>query len=442
MSLDDYIILNPIGSGAYSNVFKVRCKSTNSLFAMKEIKFDRLSAKEKEYAKTEVKILTQIQHPNVIKLEKSFSCRNNFYLIMELASCDLQHKIDDFQVKKQIFPINLIWNYTYQIVSGLQALHEKNILHRDIKASNIFLMESGVVKIGDLNIGKEAIDEIFCTKIGTPVMMSPEMWNGKGYTVKTDIWSLGCLVYQMAALKPPFIAENYAALYLKISRLKYEKILNYPKSFVNFIEKLIKKNPKLRPSCAEILKFEEFKKIRGETNDEENTSQRKKQKRSSLYCKPDNLAKNISKETFSVRRRKHIFSPYRLKQENVIKQGNRVFHSPIICNPREFSPSLSPTPQGSSPYRCVPTKQRLFKDYSMQLLKPLAQKDSSKKPLNLLEITPKSSIKLSRKISNNFDSLSHIVNLSIVSTDANVIKLTKPKIFNPSKKPELIFFSK
>lgn len=265
MSLEDYEIIKQIGTGTYSIVYQVRCRTTSNYYAMKEIKFDRLSPKEKEYTKTEVKILKALDHPNIIKYEKSFKVNNNFCIIMELAQDgDLQKKIQKFEETGQTFSTDTIWKYTFQVISGLSALHSNKILHRDIKASNIFLMENDVVKIGDFNIGKEVSESTMYTKIGTPVMMSPEIWNGEAYNFKTDIWSLGCLVYQMATLKPPFLAESYAALYLKISKCKVPNIPNYPKNLNVFIQKLLKKNPKQRPSCVELLKFEEFKKMGAE----------------------------------------------------------------------------------------------------------------------------------------------------------------------------------
>jgi NIMA (never in mitosis gene a)-related kinase len=262
MSLDDYEIIKQIGSGTYSVVFQVRCKLTGNFFAMKEIKFDRLSSKEKEYTKTEVKILKEIHHPNLIRYEKSFTENQNFYIIMELATDgDLQKKIQFFEESGKVFSTESIFKFTYQIILGLSALHSNKILHRDIKASNILLMQNEVVKIGDFNIGKEIDETTLCTKIGTPVMMSPEIWNGEPYNFKTDIWSLGCLVFQMAALKPPFLADSYAALYLKISKSKVPNLANYPKSLNSLIQKLLKKKPKQRPSCEEILKFEEFRRF-------------------------------------------------------------------------------------------------------------------------------------------------------------------------------------
>ena len=376
MSLEDYEIIEAIGSGTYSTVFKVRCKSSGVLFAMKEIKFERLSAKEKEYAKTEVKILKQINHPNIISFEKSFSSGSNFYIIMELASAgDLQNKITDCSLKNINFPLETIWAYTYQIVLGLQVLHENNILHRDIKASNIFIMESGKVKIGDFNIGKEAIETLLCTKIGTPIMMSPEMWNGQNYTFKADIWSLGCLVYQMAALRPPFFAENYAALYMKISKHKYEKLVNYPKSLSNFIEKLLKKSPKLRPSCGQILQFEEFKRFKADgCEDNQKSSERKTLKKDTAYYKLEPLVSSNSKDIFSLRRRRQNISPtHNLRMQHMTpnKKLSRDLNSPYIYNPREITPNISPNLHLYSPYRNLQDKNQMFKDYSLQFLKPI-----------------------------------------------------------------------
>ncbi|OMJ91152.1 hypothetical protein SteCoe_6319 [Stentor coeruleus] len=311
MSLEDYEILSRLGSGAYSTVHKVRCKLSGSFFAMKEIKFDNLSAKEKDYTRTEVKILKTIQHPNIIRFEKSFSVGSNFYIIMELATCgDLQEKISKYAENQMNFPVDKIWHYTYQIILGLQALHENNILHRDIKASNIFIMDNDILKIGDFNIGKEGVETLKCTKIGTPLMMSPEVWNGEAYNFKTDIWSLGCLVYQMAALRTPFVAENYAALYLKINKMKYPKLSNYPKSLGNFIEKLLKKKPKLRPSCSEMLKMDEFKKFKNDESDEKVVKSNRRESRVKvIHCKPKNLISSLSKDASSVRKSRNELSP-------------------------------------------------------------------------------------------------------------------------------------
>ena len=450
MSLGDYEIIQVIGSGTYSTVFKVRCKSTSILFAMKEIKFERLSAKEKEYAKTEVRILKQINHPNIIRFEKSFSSGSDFYIIMEFASGgDLQNKIVDCSYKNISFPIETIWDYTYQIVLGLQALHESNILHRDIKASNIFIMDSGKLKIGDLNIGKEVIETLICTKIGTPVMMSPEMWNGQNYTFKTDIWSLGCLVYQMAALRPPFFAENYAALYMKISKHKYEKLVNYPKNLSNFIDKLLKKNPKLRPSCTEILKFEEFKRFKTDRCEDNPKSERHIMKKDSIYYRPELLVGCNSKASFSLGRRRNNISPsqnIRIQQLTPNKKLSRDLNSPSIYNARDITPNISPNLHLYSPYRNFQDKSKLFKDYSLQFIKPL---DNSKKlPTKSKACERKPSDYSIKSIKNSINDIKDIFGIySNNLSDKTLVnqqgcKAIKPLNISRLRKPAVIYFSK
>lgn len=91
---------------------------------------------------------------------------------------------------------------------GLKALHDMNILHRDLKCANIFMSNDGTYKLGDLNVSKVSKRGMARTHTGTPYYTSPEVWKDKAYDLKCDIWSLGCVIYEMAALKPPFRASN------------------------------------------------------------------------------------------------------------------------------------------------------------------------------------------------------------------------------------------
>lgn len=103
------------------------------------------------------------------------------------------------------------------MVSGLKALHDKSILHRDLKCANIFLNRDGTVKMGDLNVSKVAkYGGLLFTQTGTPYYASPEVWKDQPYDNKSDIWSLGCLIYEMACLHPPFRANNMDLLYKKV----------------------------------------------------------------------------------------------------------------------------------------------------------------------------------------------------------------------------------
>lgn len=101
-----------------------------------------------------------------------------------------------------------------QTLSGLSILHERNIIHRDMKSANIFIADN-VYKIADLNVSKLMKKDLAYTQTGTPYYASPEVWQDKPYEVKSDIWSfgtdksyLGCIVYELCALKPPFTATS------------------------------------------------------------------------------------------------------------------------------------------------------------------------------------------------------------------------------------------
>ena len=99
----------------------------------------------------------------------------------------------------------LIWKSAFDLLSGLSKLHESNIIHRDIKPANVFY-NNGKAQLGDLNVAKHLKDPFTVTQTGTPYYASPEVWSEEPYNFKSDIWSLGCVLYEMAMLKPPFRA--------------------------------------------------------------------------------------------------------------------------------------------------------------------------------------------------------------------------------------------
>lgn len=110
-----------------------------------------------------------------------------------------------------------------QITRGLKALHELKILHRDLKSANVFMFSNGAVKLGDMNVAK--ITRNMCkTQTGTPYYASPEVWKDLPYDKKSDIWSLGCVIYEAIALKPPFRANDMEGLYKKVTRGFYPRI--------------------------------------------------------------------------------------------------------------------------------------------------------------------------------------------------------------------------
>lgn len=157
--VQDFIILQKIGKGSYSNVFKVRRKSDNTEYALKKVSMGCLKEKEKENALNEVRILASINHPNMIAYKDAFfdEKTNSLCIVMEFANAgDLQKKIDDCIKMKDSIPESEIWKIISCVLRGLNQLHNRAILHRDIKCANIFISKIGDYKLGDLNVSKLA----------------------------------------------------------------------------------------------------------------------------------------------------------------------------------------------------------------------------------------------------------------------------------------------
>jgi NIMA (never in mitosis gene a)-related kinase len=109
-----------------------------------------------------------------------------------------------------------IWQVLIQMVRALKVLHQIKIFHRDLKSANVFLSKDGNAKLGDLNVSKVAKKGLLYTQTGTPYYASPEVWKDQPYDSKSDIWSLGCVLYEMITLKPPFRANDMNGLYKRV----------------------------------------------------------------------------------------------------------------------------------------------------------------------------------------------------------------------------------
>jgi NIMA (never in mitosis gene a)-related kinase len=128
------------------------------------------------------------------------------------------------------------------------------VFHRDLKSANVFLCKDGTTKIGDMNVSKVAKKGMLYTQTGTPYYASPEVWMDKPYDSKSDIWSTGCVIYEMASLKPPFRAEDMDGLYKRVIKGRYKPLpSNYSVDLNNLIKLMLQVKPNLRPSCEKIL---------------------------------------------------------------------------------------------------------------------------------------------------------------------------------------------
>lgn len=176
-----------------------------------------LSDKEKQNAINEIRIIASIHNPAVICQKEAFVTGNSLCIVMEYTdNGDLFEKICHHQKKNTLFKEEEVWSIFIQMVQALKALHELNIFHRDIKSANVFLNKNGTSKLGDMNVSKVAKKGMLYTQTGTPQQASPEVWRDQPYDGKSDIWSTGCVLQEMCALKPPFRAEDMQGLQKKV----------------------------------------------------------------------------------------------------------------------------------------------------------------------------------------------------------------------------------
>ncbi|OMJ82619.1 hypothetical protein SteCoe_16670 [Stentor coeruleus] len=258
MSLSNFDILTKLGDGAYSSVYKVRRIADGNIYALKKVKMQNLNKKEKKNALNEVRILASINHPNIISYKEAFfDDSGSLCLVMEYAdNGDLYQKIVKYQKRGKYLSEKFIWSTFIQITKGLKALHELNILHRDMKSANVFLNMDGTAKLGDMNVSKVTKDGLLYTQTGTPYYASPEVWQDKPYNTKSDIWSLGCVLYEASALHPPFRADDMQGLYDKVIKGEYSLIQgHFSKDLKFIIKQLLQIEPSKRPGCEQILRI-------------------------------------------------------------------------------------------------------------------------------------------------------------------------------------------
>ena len=256
----EYDVLCKIGQGSFGQVFKVRRKCDRAILVMKLIKMQSLSKKNQQDSLHEVTILSSLNCPYIVKYYDSFAENNTLYIIMEYCE-----KGDLSQIlKKQHLPPHKIWKFFIQICIGLEYLHSKQILHRDIKCLNIFLSNDDSIRIGDLGVAKILTNTAAFaqTQVGSPYYLSPELCEEKPYNTKSDVWALGCVVYEMCTGKHPFQAPTQAALLLKIISGNYIPLpLDYAENLKEIVDLCLEKDYQKRPSIRMLLQRTEIQNI-------------------------------------------------------------------------------------------------------------------------------------------------------------------------------------
>jgi len=254
--MDNYRKVKVIGRGAHGTVSLYLRVSDGKHVVIKEIPVELKTSNERQVALGEAKTLQMFSFPFIIGYYEYFFDDNNLCIVMEYAEggtlaeflADRNgHHMDDDQ----------ILHLFAQIVLSLQHLHSRQVLHRDLKTQNILLNRTRTVcKLSDFGISKilSNTKSKATTVLGTPSYMSPEICEGQPYNQKSDIWSLGCVLYELATLKRAFDAETMGALVMKIMRGDIGKIPDTCSEGLRLlILKLMERDPGKRPTVAEIM---------------------------------------------------------------------------------------------------------------------------------------------------------------------------------------------
>uniref|UniRef100_A0A8B9T990 non-specific serine/threonine protein kinase n=1 Tax=Anas platyrhynchos TaxID=8839 RepID=A0A8B9T990_ANAPL len=252
-----YIPIRILGRGAFGEATLYRRTEDDSLVVWKEVDLTRLSEKERRDALNEIVILALLQHENIIAYYNHFM--DNTTLLIELEYCNGGNLYDKIlRQKDKLFEEEMVLWYLFQIASAVSCIHRAGILHRDIKTLNIFLTKANLIKLGDYGLAKKLNSEYSMaeTLVGTPYYMSPELCQGVKYNFKSDIWAVGCVIFELLTLKRTFDATNPLNLCVKIvqgNRAMEVDSTVYSRELIQMVHSCLDQDPEKRPTADELL---------------------------------------------------------------------------------------------------------------------------------------------------------------------------------------------
>ncbi|XP_062279202.1 serine/threonine-protein kinase Nek11 [Scomber scombrus] len=255
-----YRVLQSLGRGSFGSVYLVQDTKTTDeeeLKVLKQIPLGDLRPDETVRANQEAQLLSQLHHPAILSFHHSFLERDAFCIITEYCQDrDLDCKLEEVRRAGRSLPEIQVIDWLIQLLLGLHYMHDRRILHRDLKAKNVFLKRN-LVKIGDFGVSCLLMGscDLATTFTGTPYYMSPEVLNHHGYDTKSDIWALGCLLYEMCSLTHAFHGPNFLSVVMKIVEGETPTLpAAYSADLNSVLQRMLQKQPSSRPSAAELLK--------------------------------------------------------------------------------------------------------------------------------------------------------------------------------------------
>lgn len=264
-TLDDYEVLGTIGSGSYGTCKKIKRKKDGKALVWKEMDYGEMSESEKQMLVSEVNLLRELKHQHIVRYYDRIidRARTRLFIIMEYCEGgDLASLITNMRKTGGHVEEEFVWRICLQTIKALKECHNrktaggKTVLHRDLKPANVFLDGNKNVKLGDFGLARVLNHDTSFAKtfVGTPYYMSPEQMNYMSYNEKSDIWSLGCLLYEVCALRPPFTAGNQKDLASRICVGSFSRLpIRYSNDLNRLITFMLQVDETKRPSIEDLL---------------------------------------------------------------------------------------------------------------------------------------------------------------------------------------------
>jgi serine/threonine-protein kinase 24/25/MST4 len=266
---DLFTLLYPIGQGAFGSVFKAIHNSTKRIYAIKIIDYSKNNNRENnniincnyQSIQQETSLMKLLNDSNyVVKYYGSYFSRQSNTLWLILEYCASGSLIDLMLSMKRTFNEIEVSTIMEMVLKGLIDIHNKNLIHRDIKGANILLSEDGRAKIADFGVGVHLINgKNRNSKKGSPYWMSPQVALNNEYDAKTDIWSFGITCIEMINGEPPYSQLKPRCAMEKIAKSPpmVEDFIDFEyhtDEFIDFVKKCLEVDPNNRPTAKELLK--------------------------------------------------------------------------------------------------------------------------------------------------------------------------------------------